>query len=119
MKTIEKLEQVKEQKANLKEWSINYTFYWAYRSALETGNELIDLNDVVWENDVKPIIEHCKEFGIKQITISSNFSGAIQMLGLFEDNGCKVMGLKKVKSQYTDFYSQEYRIINAVIIQMP
>lgn len=119
MKIIEKLEQAKKQNSNLKDIGINHTFYWAYRIALETGNDLIDLNDVVWDEDIEAIINHCKEFSINKITMSSNFSGAIQTLGLFEDKGCKIIGLKKVKSQHTKFGSDEHEIINAVIIKMP
>ncbi|MCD7780099.1 MAG: hypothetical protein LUH05_05450 [Candidatus Gastranaerophilales bacterium] len=118
MKTIKKLEQAKKENANLKEWGINRTFYWAYRSALETGNDLIDLNDVVWDKDVREIVNNCKEFGIDEITISSNYSGVIQTLGLFEEQGCKITGLKKVKSQYTDFNTQEYKIVSAIVIQI-
>lgn len=118
MKTIEKLEQAKQQNANLKEWGINRTFYWAYRIALTTNNETIDFEDVIWDQDVEEIIKHCKEFNIKKITISSSYSGVIQTIGLFEDNGCKVTGMKKVKSQHTDFYTQEYKIINAIEIEI-
>jgi len=119
MKIIEKFEQAKKQNVTLKDAGINHTFYWAYRSALNTGNDLIDLNDVVWDKDIQPIINHCSEFGISEITMSSNYSGAIQTLGLFEDKGCKIVGLTKVKSQYADFHTGEYEIVNAVVIQMP
>lgn len=119
MKTIEKFEQERKQNVNFKDTGINRTFYCAYRTALETGNASIDLNDSVWDEDVEAIISHCKEFGINEITMSSNASGAIQTLGLFKDKGCKITGMKKVKSQYTDFQTQEYKIVSAIIIQMP
>lgn len=118
MKKIEKLEQAKQQKADLKEWGINRTFYWAYKVSADVNNETIDFEDVIWDKDVEEIIKHCKEFGIKVITVSSGYSGVIQTLGLFEDKGCKVIGMKKVKSQHTDFYTQEYKIINAIEIEI-
>ena len=118
MKKIEKLEQAKQQKANFKEWGINPTFYWAYQKTLDINNETIDFEDVVWEKDVEQIIRHCKEFHIKTITISSNFSGAIQILGMFADNGCKIKGMKKVFSQYTEFMTHKNNIINAVEIEI-
>ena len=118
MKKIEKLEQAKKQKADLKEWGINRTFYWAYRISSEVKNETIDFDDVIWDKDVEEIIKHCKEFGIKTITISSNFSGAIQILGMFTDNGCKIKGMKKVISQYTEFETGKNKIINAVEIEI-
>ena len=118
MKTIEKLEQAKQQNVSLKEWGINRTFYWAYRATAYTNNETIDFDDVIWDKDVEEIIKHCKEFGIKTITISSNFSGAIDILGMFADNGCKVKGMKKVISQCTDFKTGKNKIINAVEIEI-
>ena len=36
MKKIKKLEQAKAQKANLNEWEINRTFYWAYQRTLNS-----------------------------------------------------------------------------------
>ena len=109
MKKIEKLEQAKQQKGNFKEWGINPTFYWAYQKTLDTKNETIDFEE---------IIKHCKEFHIKTITISCNFSGAIQILGMFADNGCKIKGMKKVFSQYTEFMTNKNKIINAVEIEI-
>ncbi len=118
MKTIEKLEQAKQQNANLKEWGINSTFYWAYRRSADVNNETIDFEDIIWDEDVEKIIKHCKEFEIKTITISSNSSGIINVLGIFADNGCKVKGMKKVISQYTEFETGKNKIINAVEIEI-
>ncbi len=118
MKIIEKLEQAREQNADLKEWGINNKFYRAYQKTLKTNNETIDFDDVLWDHDVEEIIKHCKEFEIKYITISSNYSGLIQTLGLFVDKGCKIRELKKIKSQYTDLNSEEHEIVNAIEIEI-
>ena len=118
MKKIERLEQAKQQNANLKEWGINRTFYWAYRISVYVNNETIDFDDVIWDNDVEEIIKHCKEFRIKTITISSNFSGAIRILGMFEENGCKIIGMKKVISQNTEYETGKNKIINAIEIKI-
>lgn len=118
MKRIEKLDQARKEKANLKEWGINSAFYWAYQIWLITKNETIDFDDAIWDQDVEKIIDHCKEYDIKKITVSSGFSGVIQTLGLFEDKGCKIIGLKKIKSQYKDFYTQEHETINAIEIEI-
>ena len=82
------------------------------------NNETIDFEDVIWDKDVEEIINHCKEFGIKTITVSSNFSGVINILGMFTDNGCKVKGIKKVISQHTEFETGKNEIINAVEIEI-
>lgn len=117
MKTIQELELAREQNADLQEWGINSTFYWAYQKTRKTNNETINFEDIVWKQDVEEIIKHCKEFEIKNITISSNYSGLIQTLGLFVDKGCKIRELKKIK-QYTDLNSQEHEIVNAIEIEI-
>lgn len=89
----------------------------AYRISANV-NETINFDDVIWDNDVEEIIKHCKEFKIKTITISSNFSGVINTLGMFTDNGCKLKGMKKVFSQYTDSKTGKNKIIDAVEIEI-
>lgn len=116
MKTIQKLELARKKKLDLKEWGINNKFYRAYQKTLKTNNETIDFDNVLWDQDVEEIIKHCKEFEIKYITISSNYSGLIQTLGLFVDNGCKIRELKKIKSQYTNLNSEEHEIVNVIKI---
>ena len=74
MKTIDKIEKVKNMNVLLEDGGINRTFYWAYIRTQETTNENLDFEDVIWESDVEGIIKNCKEFGLKEITISSNIS---------------------------------------------
>ncbi len=119
MKTIEKFEQAKQQNVNLKDAGINPTFYWAYRATQYTNNETIDFHEVIWETDVKPIVAHCKEFDISEITISSNVSGAIQILALFMHEGCTIAGMKKVKTEHTDWKTKQNEIVDALVIKMP
>ena len=119
MKKIEKLEQAKQQNANLNEWGINRTFYWAYRSTLETNNNTINFNDVIWENDVEPIIKNCMEFKINTITISTKFSSLVIILGLFTDNGCNITGMTKVELEQKDLFTKEPKIEYAIEIKIP
>ncbi len=119
MKTIERFEQARQQNVNLKEVGINPTFYWAYRATQHTNNDTIDLHEVIWETDVKPIVEHCKEFGISEITISSNVSGAIQLLALFMHEGCTIAGMRQVKTEHIDWKTKENEVLDAIVIQMP
>ena len=113
MKKIKKLEQAKSQKANLNEWEINRTFYWAYQRTLKSVNETIDFVDVIWNYDVKPIIEHCKEFNIDYITISNSQTIIEDILTLFEEQGCEIC-LTKVRDPYMiDFRTHEPAILNA------
>ena len=48
MKKIELFERaIAEQAGSLKDWGINQTLFWAYRSSMEAGNERINFEDVI------------------------------------------------------------------------
>ena len=118
MKTIDKIEKVKNMNVLLENVGINRTFYWAYIRTQETTNEILDFNDVIWENDVEGIIKNCKEFGLKEITISSRFASLIDILAEFEKQGAKLAGLTQVTSRFYACGTNNYELINAVKIEI-
>lgn len=118
MKTIDKIEKVKNMNVLLEDVGINRTFYWAYIRTQETTNENLDFEDVIWENDVEGIIKNCKEFGLKEITISSRFTSLIDILAEFEKQGAKLAGLTQVTSRFYACGTNNYELINAVKIEI-
>lgn len=118
MKTIDKIEKVKNMNVLLEDVEINRTFYWAYIRTQETTNEILDFNDVIWESDVEGIIKNCKEFGLKKITISSRFASLIDILAEFEKQGAKLAGLTQVTSRFYACGTNNYELINAVKIEI-
>ena len=118
MKTIDKIEKVKNMNVLLEDVGINRTFYWAYIRTQETTNEILDFNDVIWESDVEGIIKNCKEFGLKEITISSRFTSLIDILAEFEKQGAKLIGLTQITSRFYALGTNEYEVINAVKIEI-
>ena len=118
MKTIDKVEKVKNMNVLLEDVGINRTFYWAYIKTQETTNENLDFEDVIWESDVEGIIKNCKEFGLKEITISSRFSSLIDILAEFEKQGAKLAGLTQVTSRFYACGTNNYELINAVKIEI-
>lgn len=118
MKTIDKIEKVKNMNVLLEDVGINRTFYWAYIKTQETTNENLDFEDVIWESDVEGIIKNCKEFGLKEITISSRFSSLIDILAEFEKQGAKLAGLTQVTSRFYACGTNNYELINAVKIKI-
>ena len=118
MKKIEFLEQMKEQGTYYKDTDINQTFGQAYFSAQRTGNELLDFNEVIWENDIDQILENCRRFGITEFTVSSTYSGMIETIAELDKKGCKLAGLTEVKAPYTDFMTNEPKIVPAFRMQM-
>lgn len=112
MKAIKKLEQARTSKKCLSEQGINSTFFYAYTKTLETVNESVNFNDVIWVSDVKEIISHCKEFNLNYITISNRQAGIEDILILFEESRCSIE-LTKVRTSYIDFRTNEPEIKNA------
>lgn len=118
MKAIDKIEKVKNMNVLLEDVGINRTFYWAYIRTQETTNEILDFNDVIWENDVEGIIKNCKEFGLKEITISSRFTSLIDILAEFEKQGAKLVGLTQVTSRFYALGTNDNEVINALKIEI-
>ena len=118
MKTIDKIEKVKNMNVLLEDVGINRTFYWAYIRTQDTTNENLDFEDVIWESDVEGIIKNCKEFGLKEITISSRFASLIDILAEFEKQGAKLAGLTQVTSRFYACGTNNYELINALKIEI-
>lgn len=113
MKKIEAFENADCTKT-FEEQGINSTLYRAYKNSQEAGNDTINLDDVIWDYDIAPIIENCKTYGIKEFTISSTFSSLIATLAEFEKRGCRMAGLTEVKARYTDYRTGQNQIIPAI-----
>ncbi len=113
MKKIEAFENIDRTKG-FEEQNMNSTVYWAYKFAQDTGNDLLDFNEVIWDYDIAPILEACKTYGITEFTISSTFSSLIATLAEFDKLGCRMVGLTQVKARYTDFRTGESQLLPAI-----
>nr|DAQ43121.1 MAG TPA: hypothetical protein [Caudoviricetes sp.] len=111
-----KMKEIKafEEARNNKDSKVNRTVFWAYEAAKEAGNDLLDFNEVIWEQDIPEILNTCKEHGISEFTISSTFSSLIATLAEFEKLGCHMAGLTEVNARYTDYRTGEKQIIPAI-----
>ena len=74
---------------------INRTLFWAYEMSVENNNDYLNFNDVIWPEDIAPIVEACRKHEISEFTISSTHCGLTTTLADFENQGCKVCGLTK------------------------
>lgn len=81
------------------EGNMNFTVCSAYKTSKETNNELLNFYEIIWESDIEPIVKTCRENGINEFSISSNFSELISSLVSFEKLGCKVCGLTEANSR--------------------
>ena len=105
--------QIKDMKAE----GINPTAFWAYRTSCTCGNDLIDFNEVIWENDIEAIAATFEANDITEFTISSNFSGLIKTLVAFEKHGYKMIGTTQVNASHTDWKTGEYAKVDALHMQ--
>ena len=99
IKEIIEIENARKSQEAFEKAAIQRDLYWGYWNSKEYGNDLIDLDDIKWEKDVPVCVEQMRKFGIEEFTISSTWSGVIEVLELFEKNGVKLVGLATVKGQ--------------------
>ena len=83
MKKIELLENIKE-KEEFEENRISYRFYWAYRESQRIGRDIINFDDIGFENNHEDMIENLERFGIQEFTISDQSTGLMKGLKSFK-----------------------------------
>lgn len=97
--------------------AINYTLACDYLSAIEDGNEYINFNGVIWEREVPEISGDLRRAGVEFITISSTYTGLLNALALFDQEGYRLQGMTEVLASYVDFTTGERARIPAVILK--
>ena len=115
MKQIEVIEKIIRKEVEYTK-ELNYTIYNAYRNSKRHKQELLDFTDCIWDKDIEPIIQFCKENEIEEITISSTFSGLLETLERFSELGCEMIGLTKVN--YVE-WEDSIKKIPAMKIRIP
>lgn len=118
MKKIKLLEQAAENNSKFTDLGINPTFAFAYFNAQETGNEMLDFDEVIWDTDVEEIIKNCKEHGITAFTISNTFSGLTKTIAKFISLGCTLDGMTTVNSKYKDWETKQRKRIPAFLLSL-
>ena len=110
--TIEAIENAKPGMC-WEEIGCQWTLGQAYLYSKEAGNDLPNFADVIWDHDIEAILADCRKLGVKEFTISSTFSSLIETIAKFEELGCMLDGIVKVKERYTHFGSDEHALIPA------
>ena len=91
--------------------------YWAYKDSQEMGNDILNFYETVWKKDIASIVETCREHGICEFSISNTCSDLTNTLADFEDLGCKVVELIKVKS-LAIYNKEKARMIPAIKLEV-
>jgi len=79
-----------------------------YETSRNSGNEYLDISEVVWDNEAPGLIAAMRENGIEKFTFSSGWSHAVETAWLFQEAGCALEGLVEIYSRYTQFGSDEH-----------
>lgn len=64
----------------------------AYINAKEEKQEIISFKECIFVQQVFGIVESLKKFGIKEFGLTSGYSGSAELVAIFEENGCKLVG---------------------------
>lgn len=80
--------------------SDNETMFRAYEQTKNAGNERLDLNDVILDEEIRPIAETVRRLGIKEFMISAGSFGIIRTLAAFAELGIKTAGIITVNSRF-------------------
>ena len=101
-----------------RETGINRTMYWAVRNRKQTGNKLLDLDDVIWNTDPPEIVDTLKRMGETQFTVSSRMSSLVQTLMELSKLGAEIIGMTEVKSRYAAVGANELERIPALLLKL-
>ena len=101
-----------------REMGINRTMFRAVRRRKETGNTLLDFNEVIQGSEIPEIVDTLLRMKEQQFTISSDFSGLIGTLKEFEKYGAHIVSLTEVNSIHKDFETDEHERIPALLMEL-
>lgn len=90
----------------------------AYETAKDCGNEYLDLNDTIRDDEVEDLVACMKEYGIEAFTFSSTWSSAVETAWLFQKAGCTLAGLIEINSQHKAFMSDEYEKAHGYLFKL-
>lgn len=90
----------------------------AYETARDCGNEYLDLNDTIRDDEVEGLVACMKEYGIQAFTFSSTWSSAVETAWLFQKTGCTLAGLIEINSQHKVFMSDEYEKAHGYLFKL-
>ena len=90
----------------------------AYETTKDCGNEYIDLNDTIRDDEVEGLMACMKKCGIEAFTFSSTWSSAVETAWLFQKAGCTLAGLIEINSQHKAFMSDEYEKAHGYLFKL-
>lgn len=94
-----------------------YTFvYRLYQEMKEAGNDHIDLHDPI--HDEAKMIETLRSLGIDSFTFSSGWSSAVESAWIFQQNGCRLLGLIELNSPHMNWFTGEREKLHGYLFRI-
>lgn len=97
---------------------VDITIWRAYESARDCGNEYLDLNDNISDEEAGELVVRMKAYGFEAFTFSSTWSSAVETAWLFRKAGCVLAGLVEINSQHKAFGSNEYEKVHGYLFKL-
>ena len=91
--------------------------YRDYKDSRDRENTTVNFHDVIWDKDVKDLIDCMRANGIDRFTFSSGWSSSVETAWLFIQNGCKVEGMTQVNGNQ-NYFSVGYEQLPAYIFSI-
>lgn len=113
MKNIKILDDARHSHCSLSELGFVPAFAFAYYYAKDGENDLINIDGSFFEREVPGFLENCRRFGVSEFTISSTFSGMVNLLAEFQSHGAFLDGLVVINSDHEGWRSSEREKLNA------
>ena len=79
----------------------------AYEKSRDNENEILNFDDVIWDEEVEALTACMKENGIKAFTYSCRATDAVETLWLFKQAGCTIGDLVDINIREA-FYGEGY-----------
>ena len=74
-----------------------------YKQMKECGNEYIDLSIAI--HDEVGVLQTLRKYGFEHFTFSSGWSSAVESAWIFQQNGCRLLGLIELNSPHMNWFT--------------
>ena len=89
-----------------------------YESAMDRGNEHIDISECYEYRNEAALITDFRECGIDTFTFSSGWSSAVESAWAFIQNGCTLMGMVEINAKTKNWEGDAYEKRHAYLFKV-
>ena len=90
--------------------------YRLYRQMKDCGNEYIDLSIAI--HDEVGVLQTLRKYGFEHFTFSSGWSSAVESAWIFQQNGCRLLGLIELNSIHKDWTTGEREKVHGYLFSI-